>query len=214
MWGYTASPRAFPGKSHCWKTQGADRKKPVSRSALVLIHTAALTTCSQPDEAPTQGRDWLGAVFQLVFILHWRGMETSSSPAVRTVKDRRRMTELDKVRTSKTGIQNRESCILSIFRGWCSVLLYRAQKWVADGQMSQSCQATSGCPIEWHRAGWVFTSQGSRTMLVETAQLIPPKCPLNMIPKPKHSCRWCKKCLVPCYISNRDTNRDLGLLLE
>lgn len=101
----------------------------------------------------------------------------------------------------KTEIQNQESCILSIFIGWCSVLLYRAQKRVADGQMGMSCQATSGCPIEWHRAGCVFTSQGSRTMLVETAQLIPPKCPLNMIPKPKPSCRRCKKCLFPCYIS-------------
>lgn len=140
-------------------------------------------------------------MFQLAFILHWRGLETSSSSAAGTVKDRRGMAGLDKICTYKTEIQNQESCILSIFIGWCSVLLYRAQKRVADGQMGMSCQATSGRPIEWHRAGCVFTSQGSRTMLVETAQLIPPKCPLNMIPKPKPSCRRCKKCLFPCYIS-------------
>lgn len=142
VWSYAASPKAFPGKCCCWKMQGSGRMKPFFRSVLVLIPTAAPRACSGPGKAPKQGRTRLGAVFQPAFMPHRRGMESSSSSAEREMKDRRGMAGLDKMCTFKIGMQKYESCILSIFIGWCSVLLYRAQKWAADGQTLLSCQVT------------------------------------------------------------------------
>lgn len=119
---YAASPKVFPGKCHGWKMQSSGRTKPVFTFALVLIHTVAPEVGSKPDKAPMQRRARMGAMFQQAFMPHMRGMETRSGSSVRQVKDRRGMDGLDAICTCKTGIQKYESCILSIFIGWCSVL--------------------------------------------------------------------------------------------
>jgi len=94
----------------------------------MLIHTAAPETCAGPDEAAMQGRARLGAVLQPASMPHQRGMETSSSSAVREVNDRRGVAALDEMCTCEVGVQNSKTCILSIFAGWCSVLLLRSEQ--------------------------------------------------------------------------------------
>lgn len=153
VWSYAASPRAFPGKCHCWKTEQSGRMKPFFRSALVLIHAAAPGACSEPGEGPMQGSARMGTVFQPILTPYRRDVETNSGSAAREVDNRTKMSRLDKTCTYEEVILKYKSCVLSTFIRWCSVLSTGHRiEWLA-GKGHCLARAMSH-PIKWHRAGY------------------------------------------------------------
>lgn len=153
VWSSAASPRAFPGKCHYWKTEHSGRMKTFSRSALVLIHAAAAGVCSEPAEDPMQGKARMGTVFQPVLSptggygdqqwLSSTGGEQQDKNVRQDVYLWKGNTKIQELHT-----QHLHKVVFSS--------LFRTQNWAAGRQRPLSCQSLgSPCPMA---QGWVFTS--------------------------------------------------------
>lgn len=120
------------------------------RSALVLIHAAALGMCSKPGEDPIQGKARMGTVFQPVLTPHRRGVETNSGSAAQEVNSRTKM--LVKMCTYENVILKYKSCMLNTFLKWCSVLSAGHRIEQLAGKDHYPARA-SGHSVQWHRLG-------------------------------------------------------------